>query len=79
MTKVIRFFSTCLLVVSMAAVALADGGEVHGPGFAPPQPPSIECTANCNGNQTSYPVPEPSIDASDVANLLVTWFVQSTF
>lgn len=79
MTKVMRFFTTCLLVVSMAAVALADGGETHGPGLAPPQPPITECTANCNGNEGSLPLPEPSIDASDLAKLLVTWFVQSTF
>jgi len=77
MTKVSRFFATCLLVVSLASVALADGGETHGPGLASPQPPLTECTANCNGSEASFPMPEPSIDASDLANVLVTWLVQS--
>jgi len=77
MTKVIRFFATCLLVVSLAAVALADGGEVHGPSLAPPQPPTTECTADCTGNGATYPLPEPSVDAFDVANMLVTWLVRS--
>jgi len=78
MTKVIRFFATCLLVVSLAAVALADGGETHGPGLAPPEPPTTECTANCTGNEASCLAPGPSVDLSDVANVLVTWLVQST-
>jgi hypothetical protein len=78
MTKVIRFFATCLLVVSLAAVALAEGGETHGPGLAPPQPPTIECTADCPGNnEAPWPLPEPLVDASDVASALVTWLVQS--
>jgi hypothetical protein len=77
MTKVIRFFATCILVVSLAAVALADGGETQGPGLAPPQPPTTECTADCTSNEASCPVPELSVEASDVANLLVTWLVNS--
>ena len=78
MTKVIRFLATCLLVVSLAAVALAEGGETQGPGLAPPQPPTTECTADCNGNEASCPEPEPWVDASEVANVFVTWLVQST-
>jgi hypothetical protein len=77
MTKVIRFFATGLLVVSLAAVALAEGGETHGTGLAPPQPPTMECTAGCSGDEEPCPVPDP-VDASEVANMLVTWLVQST-
>lgn len=77
MTKVIRFLATCLLVVSLAAVALADGGEVHGPSLAPPQLPTTECTADCTANGANYPVPGPSVDAFEIANELVTWLVQS--
>lgn len=76
MTKVTRFLAACLLAVSLAVVALADGGETHGPGLAPPQPPTTACTTDCTGNEASYPVPEPSVDACDVANVLVTWLVQ---
>jgi hypothetical protein len=77
MTKVIRFLATCLLVVSLTAVALADGGETQGPGLAPPQPPTTECTTDCTDNETPCPVPEPSVDVSDVVDVLVTWLVQS--
>jgi hypothetical protein len=77
MTKVIRFFATWLLVVSLAAVALAEGGETHGPGLAPPQPPTTECTTHCPGNEAPCSLPEPSVDASDVVSALVTWLVQS--
>jgi hypothetical protein len=73
MTKVSRFFATCLLVVSLASAALADGGETHGPGLAPPQP----TIADYVGNEASCPLPEPSVDAFDVANALVGWLVQS--
>jgi hypothetical protein len=76
MTKVIRFLATCLLVVSLAAVAFADGGETHGPGLTPPQPTTTECTTDCTGD-ASYPVPNASVDASDVANVFVTWLLQS--
>ena len=79
MTKVKRFFAACLLVVSLAAVALAEGGETHGPGLAPPQPPTTECTTDCIVNEAPSPLPVPSVDASDVANVLVTWLVQSLF
>jgi hypothetical protein len=77
MTKIIRLCATCLLVVSLASFALAGGGETQGPGLAPAQPPTTECTADCTGNGASSPAPEPSVDASDVANALVTWLVQS--
>lgn len=77
MTKVIQFFAACLLVVSLAVVTLAGGGETQGPGLAPPQPPTTECTTACTGNEGFCLVPDPSVDACDVANALVTWLVQS--
>lgn len=76
MTKVIRFFATCVLAVSMAAVALAGGGEIHGPNLAPPQPATTECTSDCADNGATCSGPEPSLDAFDVVNALVTWLVQ---
>jgi hypothetical protein len=78
MTKVIRFLATGLLVVSLAAVALAEGGETQGPGLAPPESSTTECIADCNGNEATCPAPELWVDASEVANVFVTWLVQST-
>jgi hypothetical protein len=76
MTKVIRFLTTCLQVVSLAAVTFADGGETHGPGLTPPQPTATESTTGCTGNP-SCPVPDPSVDASEVANVIVTCLLQA--
>lgn len=38
MTKLTRFFAISLLVLSMSAVTLADGGETQGPGSPAPPP-----------------------------------------
>ena len=45
MTKINRFFAVCLLIASMSAVAIADGGSTQGPSIysdgsivADPQP-----------------------------------------
>lgn len=47
MKTVTQFVATCLLVVSMSAVALADGGATQGPGLAAPLPPP-DCTTACS-------------------------------
>ncbi len=31
MSKLNRFFASCLLIISLSVVALADGGETQGP------------------------------------------------
>jgi hypothetical protein len=38
MTKLTRFFATCLLVVSLFSAALADGGQTQGPTSVSPAP-----------------------------------------
>jgi hypothetical protein len=45
MSKIARFFATSVLVVSLSAVALADGGETQGPNLALPAPSSEGVTA----------------------------------
>ena len=78
MTKLKRFCATCLLVVSISAVALADGGNTQGPEFAPP-PPVEQCTTGCE-TMTSAPVQAPldnTTNALTLADMLVIWLVES--
>ncbi len=42
MTKLARFFATCLLVVSIFGAALADGGQTQGSDSASPVPPTVK-------------------------------------
>ena len=76
MSKLKHFAGTCLLVVSMAAVTWADGGQTLGPSLTPPLTPSAECTTNCTNSQTILPVSDDSATA-DVVNVFVTWLVES--
>lgn len=78
MTKLTRFFATCLLVVSISTVALADGGTVQGPP-APPPPPSAECTADCSSASASEPVQDSSIDIASAEDMLTNWLVALIF
>lgn len=52
MTKLTRFFATCLLVVSIFSAALADGGQTQGPTSASPAP----STAYLGSVQPAAPV-----------------------
>ena len=42
MPKVARFLATTLLVLSMSAVTLADGGNTQGPSITSQLPPPVE-------------------------------------
>ncbi len=77
MTKLTQFLATCVLVVSMATVGWADGGQTQGPALASPVPPPAECTTNCTNSQTTLPAPDATVDTVDVVNVLVTWLVES--
>ena len=58
MTKLTRFFATCLLVVSLFGAALADGGQTQGPGSVSPALPaactleSVECVTPMNSQDS---------------------------
>ena len=71
MTKVIRFFGTCVLVASLFSIAVA--GDVPTPPVAPP--PSADCYIDCPETEASaLPQPESGGDivtATDVATWLV--------
>jgi hypothetical protein len=77
MTKLTRFFGTCLLVVSISVVALADGdgGETHGPPAPAPTPAvqyvtdSAETTDSNQTDQNAVP------DLAAEADLLAAWLV----
>lgn len=75
MSKVRRFFATCLLMGSMAIVAFADGGETHGGGLTPTDPPPTEITMD--GMSTVASVPDPSAGSVEVVNVFITWLVNS--
>ena len=81
MTKLTRFFGTCLLVVSLSAVALADGdgGATQGPP-APVPPPSAECVAEYSGTEASapaQPAQDSSVDILMAGDMLANWLVMS--
>jgi hypothetical protein len=79
MTKLTRFFATCLLVVSISAVALADGdgGTVQGP---PAPPPAAQCDTDCSSPEASapaQPAEDLSVDIVTEATLFASWFAMS--
>jgi hypothetical protein len=77
MTKLTRFFATCVLVVSISAVAWADGGSTQGPNIVPPSPPVEECTTSCTNSLTS---PQPSsADTLTMADMFLIWLAESIF
>lgn len=74
MSKLTRFLATSLLVISMSAVALADG-NTQGPGIPPPD----ECTENCTVTEATAPAPEASSNVVDEMATLVTCLLESIF
>jgi hypothetical protein len=73
MTKLKRFVGSALLIISLAVVTWADGGETHGPALTPPPPP--ECTTDCTSTEITLPSAE--LAADDVVMVLVTCLVGS--
>lgn len=77
MKNLTRFFATCLLVVSMSAVALADGGITQTPGLAPPAPP--DCTTGCSEAENATSTQNLSVDTMIEAAKFVTWLAESIY
>lgn len=77
MTKLTRFFATCLLVVSISAVALADGdgGATQGPPAPVPPPSAQSVTEGAEVAGAAQPAQESSFDIVTVADGLATWLV----
>jgi hypothetical protein len=72
MTKLARFLATTLLVLSMSAVTLADGGNTQGPSITSPIPPPVE------GSTAPTPSPEQgtSVDIPTELALLIDLLTQ---
>ncbi|MDX6497050.1 MAG: hypothetical protein QOG23_310 [Blastocatellia bacterium] len=71
MSKLTRFFGTCLLTASISAVAFADGGSVQGPP-APP-PPTGQCVADSTDLDASTQPQESSVDVATAVDMLANW------
>jgi hypothetical protein len=76
MTKLTRFFGTCVLVVSLSGVALA--GDVMTPPVAPPPP--FGSSSNCPGTEApalQQPGQDLSGDLVTAMDTLASWLVAS--
>lgn len=68
--------AACILMVSLFGVALAEGGDTHGPPAMPPAVP--ECTADCPSTEASTTA-QPTQDSVDIttAEMLAAWLATS--
>lgn len=71
MSRFARFFATCLLLVSLSAVAMADGGQTQGTGFTSSEPPT-DCTQGCVDTSTRVSEPDPWADFETVVTMSIT-------
>jgi hypothetical protein len=77
MTKLTRLFGVCVLVVSLSAVALAEGSVTQGPP-APVPPPPAECVNEGTDTLTSTSQSQdPSVDFGNAAQTLASWLIAS--
>ncbi len=73
MSKLTRFFGTCLLVASISAVAFADGSITQGPP-APPPPPPGQCVADSTEMDAStQPAQESWVHVVTAVDMLANW------
>jgi hypothetical protein len=70
MSKLARFFATSVLVVSLSAVALADGGETQGSDLASPAP-CAESNTGSSGSIALSPTQDSAIEIATEVTLLV--------
>src|SRR5439155_7812633 len=73
MTNLRRLVSTFLLVLSMAVIGWADGGETQGGNGPTPPPPATQGATDCTTSETTLLQPDASVTTDDVANVLVIW------
>lgn len=71
MSKLNRFFASCLLIVSLSAVALADGGETQGPSIYS-DPPAVPAGQNPGSTGNSSTISDALKTAESVAVWLLT-------
>ena len=69
MSKIARLFATGVLVVSLSAVALADGGDTQGSNLVSPAP--LTSNAGSSGTIALSPAQDSSIEIATEVTLLV--------
>ena len=70
MTKINRFFAVCLLIASVSAVAIADGGSTQGPSIYADGSTVVDPKANTTGEAS--PISEALKTAESVSIWLLT-------
>jgi hypothetical protein len=78
MSKLARFVATCLLVVSLSAVVLADGGQTQGTGFTSPAPPT-ECSLGSVKTVTPVVRQDSLADLATVVTVSLTLLAEVIF
>ena len=78
MTKLTRFFATCLLVVSIFGAALADGGQTQGPSSASPVPPT-ECALGSVESVTPVATRDSLADLESVVTVSLSLLAEVIF
>ena len=73
MTKMNRLFAVCLLIASMSAVAIADGGSTQGPSIYSDS--STVASPEANSTEDSSPV----LDALKTAESVSIWLLTEVF
>ena len=75
MSKLARLFATSVLIVSLSAVALADGGETQGPNLASPAAPT-QCTLESVECVTPITKQDSLADLATVLTVSLTLFAE---
>jgi hypothetical protein len=73
MTRINRLFAVCLLITSMSAVALADGGSTQGPSIYTDESQAAGSKANTPEDSS------PILDALKTAESVSTWLLTEAF
>ncbi len=73
MTKINRFFAVCLLIASMSAVAIADGGSTQGPSIYSDATPVAQPDSNTTDESSAL------LDALKTAESVSVWLLTEVF
>ena len=77
MTKLTRLIGVCLLVVSLSAVTLAEGGATQGPPAPVPPPPTGCVSEGTDALASTQPVQDSSVDIGGGVETLTNWLIAS--
>lgn len=80
MTKLRRLVAISILSLSLFGIALAEGGDTHGPPTAPPAPTPTECSADCSSIEAPpqiQPTQDSTVDIITTAEMFAAWLAMS--